>query len=169
MVTAAALQGIDPGARAVVKSGAMFTETIAPRFGDIDGLRHVNNTVIPGWFEQARNPIYRIFNPEFAFEGWNLILARYEIDFLRPLVISGEVTIRTWVSRVGTSSFEVAQEAEQGGVRCTRGATVLVHYDFALGRPVPIPPAIRALLGEHLAGPRDRAAAETAGRGAAGP
>jgi acyl-CoA thioester hydrolase len=131
----------------------MYFERIAPRFGDIDGLRHVNNTVIPGWFEQARNPIYRIFNPEFAFEGWNLILARYEIDFVRPLVINGEVTVRTWVSRIGTSSFEVSQEAAQGGALCTRGRTVLVHYDFGAARPVPIPPSIRGLLSEHLEGP----------------
>ena len=134
----------------------MFTEIITPRFGDIDGLRHVNNTVIPGWFEQARNPVYRIFNPEFAFEGWNLILARYEIDFVRPLVISGDVTIRTWVSRIGSSSFEVGQEAEQRGVLCTRGKTVLVHYDFANARPLPIPDAIRAQLAAHAGGPQGR-------------
>jgi acyl-CoA thioester hydrolase len=145
--------GFDQAARSVIKSTAMFTEIITPRFGDIDGLRHVNNTVIPGWFEQARNPIYRVFNPEFAFEGWNLILARYEIDFVRPLVINGDVTVRTWVSRVGTSSFEVSQEALQGGALCTRGTTVLVHYDFGQSRPVPIPPAIRGLLSAHLAGP----------------
>lgn len=137
----------------MVKSGAMFRETITPRFGDIDGLRHVNNTVIPGWFEQARNPIYRIFNPEFAFEGWNLILARYEIDFVLPLVITGDVTIRTWVSRVGTSSFEVSQDAAQAGTVCTRGKTVLVHYDFAQGRPLAIPDAIRGRLREHAEGP----------------
>lgn len=131
----------------------MFRETITPRFGDIDGLRHVNNTVIPGWFEQARNPVYRIFNPEFAFEGWNLILARYEIDFVRPLVISGDVTIRTWVSRIGSSSFEVSQDAAQGGAICTRGKTVLVHYDFGQARPVPITAAIRAQLEAHAAGP----------------
>lgn len=41
------------------KSTAMYLYDITPRFGDIDGLRHVNNTVIPGWFEQARNQIYR--------------------------------------------------------------------------------------------------------------
>jgi len=134
------------------KSTIMFTEIITPRFGDIDGLRHVNNTVIPGWFEQARNPIYRIFNPEFAFEGWNLILARYEIDFVRPLVINGDVTVRTWVSRIGTSSFEIGQEALQGGELCTRGTTVLVHYDFSTSRPVPIPDAIRERLREHEAG-----------------
>jgi len=131
----------------------MFTETITPRFGDSDGLRHVNNTVIPGWFEQARNPIYRIFNPQFVFEEWNLILARYEIDFVRPLVINGDVTVKTWISRIGSSSFEVSQEALQGGELCTRGKTVLVHYDFGAARPVPIPPAIRGLLSEHLAEP----------------
>ena len=131
----------------------MYLEEITPRFGDIDGLRHVNNTVIPGWFEQARNPIYRIFNPEFAFEGWNLILARYEIDFVRPLGINSDVTVRTWVSRVGSSSFEVSQQAVQDGAICTRGKTVLVHYDFHRGRPLPIPEAIRQKLAEHRTGP----------------
>ena len=131
----------------------MYSESITPRFGDSDGLRHVNNTVIPGWFEQARNPIYRIFNPEFDFEGWNLILARYEIDFVRPLVINGDVTVKTWVSRVGTSSFEVSQEAMQGDALCTRGTTVLVHYDFEQARPLPIPEAIRAQLTAHVEGP----------------
>ena len=128
----------------------MYVEEITPRFGDIDGLRHVNNTVIPGWFEQARNPVYRIFNPDFEFDSWNLILARYEIDFVRPLVMNGDVTVRTWVSRIGTSSFEVGQEALQAGTVCTRGRTVLVHYDFRTNRSLPIPPAIRAALEEHL-------------------
>jgi len=136
----------------MVKSTAMYLYDITPRFGDIDGLRHVNNTVIPGWFEQARNQIYRIFNPEFAFESWNLILARYEIDFVRPLVINGDVTVRTWVSRIGTSSYEISQEALQAGALCTRGSTVLVHYDFSTGRPVPIPAAVRERLREHEAG-----------------
>jgi acyl-CoA thioester hydrolase len=136
----------------------MYSEQITPRFGDIDGLRQVNNTVIPGWFEQARNPIYRVFNPDFAFDGWNLILARYEIDFVRPLVINGEVTVRTWISKVGTSSFEVSQQALQGAALCTRGTTVLVHYDFGTARPVPIPGAIRERLREHEAGAHEGAA-----------
>jgi acyl-CoA thioester hydrolase len=129
----------------------MYTERITPRFGDIDGLRHVNNTVVPGWFEQARNPLYRVFNPEFEFDSWNLILARYEIDFVRPLFMNLDVTVRTWVSRIGTSSFEVGQEALQAGAVCTRGRTVLVHYDFRANRALPIPPPCRAALEEHLA------------------
>jgi acyl-CoA thioester hydrolase len=128
----------------------MYEMDVTPRFGDVDGLRHVNNTVIPGWFEQARNQIYRIFNPAFEFDTWNLILARYEIDFLRPLFISRDVRIRTWISRIGTSSFEVSQEAAQGDLPCTRGKTVLVHYDFRESRSVAIPPAARAELERHF-------------------
>jgi len=72
----------------------MLLEQITPRFGDIDGLRHVNNTVIPGWFEQARNPIYRIFNPEFVFESWNLILVHYDFAKACPVPIPEEIRAR---------------------------------------------------------------------------
>jgi acyl-CoA thioester hydrolase len=131
----------------------MYEMEVTVRFGDADGLRHVNNTVIPGWFEQARNQIYRIFNPAFDFDTWNLILARYEIDFVRPLFISRDVRIRTWISRIGTSSFEVAQEAWQGELLCTRGKTVLVHYDFRDNRSCAIPPEIRRELEAHAGSP----------------
>ena len=60
-------------------------------------------------------------------------------------------------SRIGNSSFEVSQVAEQAGVVCTRGTTVLVHYDFGTGRPVPIPQPIREQLQEHAQGPRGEA------------
>jgi acyl-CoA thioester hydrolase len=124
---------------------------ITPRFGDSDGLRHVNNTVIPGWFEEARNRIYRVFNPDFEFDTWNLILARYEIDFVRPRFINRDVQIRTWISRIGRSSFEVSQEAVQADALCTRGKTVLVHFDFRENKSREIPPRIREQLEQHLA------------------
>ena len=51
----------------------MFSTLVTPRFGDIDGLRHVTNTVLPIWFEQARNEFYFYFNTELNFEKWNLL------------------------------------------------------------------------------------------------
>jgi acyl-CoA thioester hydrolase len=76
---------------------------------------------------------------------------------VRPLVITGDVTIRTWVSRIGTSSLEVSQDAAQGGALCTRGRTVLVHYDFVQARPLAIPEAIRAQLAAHADAPQEGA------------
>lgn len=128
----------------------MYSMTVTPKFGDIDGLGHVNNTVMPGWFEQARNPIYRFFNPEFKFENWNLILARYEVDFVAQLFFDQDVEIRTYISKIGRSSFDVYQEAWQGDKLCTKGRTVLVHFDFKEQRSVAIPEKIREVMLEHF-------------------
>jgi acyl-CoA thioester hydrolase len=128
----------------------MYSLDVTPRFGDIDGLRHVNNTVIPGWFEQARNPIYRIFNPEFDFEHWNLILARFEVDFIRQIYFNKDVTIKTWVSRIGRSSFEIYQEAVQEGQLCAKGKVIHVYYDFDQQKSIVIPAHMKATMSEHL-------------------
>jgi acyl-CoA thioester hydrolase len=128
----------------------MFSTTVTPRFGDIDGLRHVNNTMLPVWFEQARNPLFRFFNPDMDFEKWNLIMARIEVDFLSQMRFGTDVEIRSWVSRIGNSSFEVLQEAWQNGVCAARGRAVIVHFDFAAQKAVRIPETVRMSLSAHL-------------------
>ena len=52
----------------------MFKIMVTPRFGDIDGLKHVNNTVLAVWFEKGRNPIFRMFTPDLdlSYEKWKL-------------------------------------------------------------------------------------------------
>ncbi|MFW5987482.1 MAG: acyl-CoA thioesterase [Methanohalophilus sp.] len=130
----------------------MFTLTVTPRFGDIDGLRHVNNTVIPEWFEMGRNPIFRIFTPDLDLtpEKWRLIMARTEFDFLGEMYFDGDVEIRTYIARLGNSSFTIGHEAWQRGEIKAKGKAVIVHYDFMEKKSVPIPPEIRTRLEEHL-------------------
>ena len=127
----------------------MFTKTITPRFGDVDGLRHINNTRLPIWFELGRDPFFRYFNPEMSFEKWNLIMAHIDVDFVSPLLLGAEIEIRTFVAKVGTTSFTVYQEAWQNGVLGAKGNAVVVHYDFRNRKPLPIPPDVRARLEEH--------------------
>lgn len=129
----------------------MFKKTITPRFGDVDGLRHINNTMLPIWFELGREPLFRLFNPEMKLESWNLIMARIEVDYLLPMGLGADVEILTKLSKVGRTSFTVYQEAWQRGNRCATGSAVVVHYDFAASKPLPIPPSIRLLLEEHAA------------------
>jgi len=128
----------------------MFSMKVTPRFGEIDGLGHVNNTVMPTWFELARNPLFSIFNPEQTVKNWNLILARFEVDFVSQMYYNGDVEIRTWIERIGSSSLEVVQEAYQKGRVGARGKTVLVHYDFKEQKSTRIPDVIRKQLYEHL-------------------
>jgi acyl-CoA thioester hydrolase len=39
----------------------MFRMTVTPRFYETDALGHINNTVMAGWFEAAREPVFRFF------------------------------------------------------------------------------------------------------------
>ena len=129
----------------------MFVKTVTPRFGDVDGLRHINNTLLPVWFELGREPFFRYFNPDMALENWNLIMAHIDVDFLVPMLLGADIEIRTVVAKIGTTSFTVRQEAWQCGVLGAQGSAVVVHYDFQRRKPLPIPEAIRARLKEQLA------------------
>jgi acyl-CoA thioester hydrolase len=130
----------------------VFTTTVSPRFGDIDGLGHINNTVLAAWFELGRNPLFRIFEPNLnlSHETWSLIMAHTDYDFVGQLFFQFDVEIRTSVSKIGTKSFSVYQEAWQDGRLCTKGNAVIVHYDFKANQTTPIPEDKKRLLEQHL-------------------
>ena len=129
----------------------MFSKTVTPRFGDVDGLRHINNTMLPVWFELGREPLFRYFNPGMSLENWNLIMAHIDVDFIVPMTLGADIEIRTIVLKIGRSSFTVYQEAWQSGTLCAKGSAVVVHYDFINKKSMPVPDDIRILLKEHLA------------------
>ncbi|MBS9403012.1 acyl-CoA thioesterase [Halomonas sp. TRM85114] len=128
----------------------MFVRTIEPAFYDTDALGHVNNTRLPAWFELARNDLFRLFTPDLDPRQWRLIMARMEVDYRAELHYGQEIEIRTYLSRLGKSSFTVTQEARQNGQLTNVGHTVLVHFDHQTKRAVPIEGALRDALAAHL-------------------
>ncbi|MDR3166597.1 MAG: acyl-CoA thioesterase [Treponema sp.] len=133
----------------------MFITTVSPRFGDVDGLGHINNTVLAAWFELGRNPLFRIFEPDLnlSFDTWPLIMAHTDYDFVDELFFQYDVEIRTYVSRIGTKSFTLYHEAWQEGRLCVKGNAVVVHYDFKRKETTPIPEDKKKILTEHLIPP----------------
>jgi len=130
----------------------MFRINVSPRFGDIDGLGHINNTVLPVWFETGRNSIFRLFSPDLDLnpDVWHLILVRTEFDFLRQMYFRSDVEIRTFITKIGNSSFTVGHEAWQEGELKVKGQAVLVYYDFKLQKSMPLPDSIREILKTHM-------------------
>jgi len=130
----------------------MFTTIVTPRFGDMDALGHINNTVPAAWFEIARNPFIQIFDPsmELKRETFSLIMAHSDYDYLDQLYFKYEVEIKSWVSRIGSKSFTVYHEAWQQGRLCVKGTAVLVHYDFNTEKSTPIPDDKKSILEKHL-------------------
>lgn len=130
----------------------MFTHQLEPRFAETDALGHISNTIFPIWFEDARTPVFKIFNPEMNVNEWSLILARQEIDHTAQTYIGTPVKITTGLGKVGNASFELIQIAEQGESVVARGKCVLVHFDYQKQAAAPIPDEIRQQLNQHLIG-----------------
>ncbi len=128
----------------------MFIEKVTPRFCDTDVLGHINNTVLPVWFEEARTPIFRFFTPDLNPKQWKLIVAKIEVSFLGELFYGEDVELRTSISKLGNSSFVVQQEVWQHGECCARGFATMVRFDFATKSSVPLSAEERAALSEHL-------------------
>lgn len=130
----------------------MFIEKVTPRFGDADGLRHINNIALVEWFEVGRNPIFRMFTPDLdlSYEKWKLILVRTEFDYLGQMYFGKDVEIRNYITHIGNSSFTIGHEAWQDGELKAKGKAVLVHFDFLNQKAIPIPDDIRTQLNDHL-------------------
>ena len=128
----------------------MFTMQITPRFCDTDALGHISNTIIPCWFEGARDPIFRLFSADLDPKKWQLILARYEIKFLAQLFYGRNVEVRTCLSHIGNSSMHILQQVWQDNTKAVEGTTVLVHFDYQLNAATPIPDPARKQLQLHL-------------------
>lgn len=128
----------------------MFIEDFNVRFCETDALAHVSNTVLVDWFEMAREPIFKIFSPELDLKNWPLILASYKVDFLDQMHYGLPVQVRTYISRIGGSSFDAYQELWQNGTKRATGTTTMVQYDYAEKKSVVINEEIRAQLTEHV-------------------
>lgn len=128
----------------------MWTNTLNPRFVETDALGHVNNTVLPAWFEDSRTPIFELFCPGMDVNNWHLIIAKIEVEFLAEIYYGKPVEIRTYMNKVGNSSMVVGHEAWQEGNKVATGSAVMVHFDHKAKSSKPIPDNIRAVLDTHM-------------------
>jgi acyl-CoA thioester hydrolase len=119
------------------------------RWSDMDAFGHVNNVVFLRYLEEARiDFMFRLAPGEgsASFTGGSVV-ARHEIDYLRPLVHRHEpVTIETWVTKIGAASMTVAYEIKDEEILYVRASTVVVPYNLAEGRPRRITEEERAFL-----------------------
>ena len=135
----------------------MLKTKVTPSFGDIDGMKHVNNNRILEWFELGGLDIYRYFTPDLDldYENWKLIMVRKEADFVGQLRLGEDVEIRTYLLKIGNSSFTIGNEVWQDNELKAKGKTVIVHFDYVCQKPAPIPDDIREKLEEHLISEED--------------
>ena len=91
----------------------MFQTTLEPRFSETDILGHINNTVFPVWFEVARQDIFKLVHPTLSHNDWPMVVARIDVDFIRQTKYGSNVSINTYITKIGHKSFTITHEARQ--------------------------------------------------------
>jgi acyl-CoA thioester hydrolase len=110
------------------------------RWGDLDALNHVNNTVYLRYLEEARAQVLGRAGIGVGGRKRNIFLAHLACDFLRPLGWPAQLRIDMKIQRVGRTSLEyVAEihvEGDDGGP-FARALNVIVAIDAGTRRPSP--------------------------------
>jgi acyl-CoA thioester hydrolase len=126
---------------------AAYRHRLSVRFRDCDAMGHVNHAVYFTYLEQCRLTFWRELTGKGA-PNTRVIVARAECDYRAPAYFGDELEVRLRVGDIGRSSFALAYEivhAESSRLVAT-GKTVMVSYDYAAGKSIPLPDAARALL-----------------------
>jgi acyl-CoA thioester hydrolase len=120
------------------------------RFRDTDAFGHVNTAVFATYAELARvRYLLDVLQPAGPFQRQPLILAHLAIDFRSPIELGEEVMVETAVERIGRTSIGMAHRMTAGadGRLAADVASVIVVYDYASARPIPVPDEWRARIG----------------------
>jgi acyl-CoA thioester hydrolase len=123
---------------------ARFVHEVHMRWSDMDAYRHINNSAYLAYLEQARVAMF--FHHHEGFSS-GTVIARHEIDYLRPVVYHPEpLRVEMWIERVRGAQFTVRYEVYDQGRLAARAATQCVTFDFALDRPRRLTDEERAIL-----------------------
>ena len=128
-------------------------ERMPIRWGDMDAMGHVNNTVYFRYMEQARISWFEHLVPEkTAWRSTGIVIVNASCNYRRPITYPGTVEVRLMVGPPGGSSvptfyeLRVAQGELCDPVLYADGAAVVVFVDMTTQKPARIPESIRQRL-----------------------
>jgi acyl-CoA thioester hydrolase len=125
----------------------VHVERIALRWGDMDAMGHVNNTVYFRFMEQARIGWFEALVPrDEAWSTIGIVIANASCNFKRPINYPGTVEVRLLAGPPGGSSVPTFYELLVEKDLCADGAATVVFIDMQAQKPVRIPERIRSLL-----------------------
>ena len=135
-----------------MSSDPVYRHRLSVRFRDCDAMGHVNHAVYFTYFEQCRLTFWREQTGAPSPHA-RVIIARAECDYRVPAHFGDELEIRLRVGEIGRSSFALTYEIVRPSPEAliAVGSTVMVSYDYTVGKSVPLPAAARELL-ERLHG-----------------
>ncbi len=122
------------------------------RFNDIDGLNHVNNTIIQEYFDLGRMHYMCDVFTELIFSGDDtLIVANINTDFLAPIYLKNNMEVKTAITRLGNKSLNMEQQVvntDNGEVKAIC-RSVMVAFNKATEGAIELKPEWREAIAAH--------------------
>jgi acyl-CoA thioester hydrolase len=127
----------------------VFEMTIPIRWGDMDAMGHVNNTLYFRYLEILRIEWFRSLGcvPDQVAVGPIIINAF--CTFLRQLEYPGELHARHYIGEIGRSTVDTyvtLERTDQPGVLYATGGATVIWTDFKAQKALPLPDWVRERL-----------------------
>ena len=120
------------------------------RWGDMDAMGHVNNTIYFRYFEQARIDWFlELGTPADPQLEFGPVIVNAHCNFIRQVRYPGDIEVRTYVGALGRSSFETIQEVrrcDDPDLVMAAGGAKVVWIDYRREKSVELPDALRRVL-----------------------
>jgi acyl-CoA thioester hydrolase len=119
-----------------------YKTPIPIRFSDMDMFGHANNAIFLTYFEQARSNYWNEVI-HWDWDAMGIIIAKAEVEYLIPVLLTDELYAYVKTSRIGNSSWDIEYRlvAQQNGQQIikAKGKTIQVSFDYKLNHSAPIP------------------------------
>jgi acyl-CoA thioester hydrolase len=119
------------------------------RWGDMDAMGHVNNTVYFRYLETARIDWFRVIGCDVNPRGEGAVIVNAFCTFHKQLEYPGDIVVKMYASDVGRTSFEswaTIERIDTPGVVYASGGATTVWVDFPKQKSTPLPDRLRLLL-----------------------
>jgi len=121
---------------------------IPVRWGDMDALGHVNNTVYFRFAEQARiDWLMALGIRDIVAVDAGPVIVNASCTFLKPITFPATVEVKTLIGRPGRSSLPTFYEMRVVGEETlyAEGAAKVVWWNPKTGKSLPLPDFLRRL------------------------
>ncbi len=126
-----------------------YEMVIPMRWGDMDAMGHVNNTLYFRYLETIRIDWMHSLGTTLKPEGEGFVIVNAFCNFIRQLEYPGDIRARHYVGAVGRSSFDTyvtLERDDEPGVLYAAGGATTVWLDFPAKKTLPLPDWLRAIL-----------------------
>ncbi len=129
-----------------------FIHHSALRWSDMDVYGHVNNARFLTLYEEARVALFFAAARQLGLTSFEdgIVIARHEVDYLKPIDYGDPVRIELWVEEIRASRFTVAYELIDRDVLASRARSVCVPFNLEGQYPRRISDAERAFLADWM-------------------